>query len=136
MAMLLPSCLIIIVTVSLYLAPLAMAQEEPEAKPPPSETKPQEGPPAETKPEEDPKSPPTETKPQDDRKLPVEGKMRRLSFRYETEISFLLPEGEFEATLEKKIGHFATLTRARYNFLARRHGFLLAKCLRALSPRP
>jgi hypothetical protein len=80
----------------------AVAQEEPEAK-----------------------SPAPETKPQDEPKLPVEVRMKRLIFKYETEVSFLLPEGEFDAALEKKIGHFATQTRARYNFLRGEMGFSL-----------
>ena len=67
----------------------------------------------------------TETKPQDEPKLSVDVKIRRVIFKYETEVSFLLPEGEFDAALEKKIGHFATQTRAKYNFVRGEMGFSL-----------
>ncbi len=87
---------------NLCLPPSALAQEEPEAE-----------------------SPAPETKPQDEPKLPIEVKLKRLIFKYETEVAFLLPEGEFDAALEKKIGHFATQTRARYNFLRGEMGFSL-----------
>ncbi|MGH7450730.1 MAG: hypothetical protein ACRENG_05260 [bacterium] len=91
-----------VMTTSLCLPLFAMAQEEPETE-----------------------SPAPETKPQDEPKLPVEVKLKRLIFKYETEVSFLLPEGEFDAAFEKKIGHFATQTRARYNFLRGEMGFSL-----------
>ncbi len=91
-----------LMTASLCWAPFAMAQEEPEVK-----------------------SPAPETKPQDEPKLPVEGKLQRLVFKYETEIAFLLPEGEFDAALKKKIGSFSTQARARYNFLRGEMGFWL-----------
>jgi hypothetical protein len=90
------------ITASACLPPFANAQEEPEAE-----------------------SPAPETKPQDEPKLPVEVKLKRLVFKYETEVSFLLPEGEFDAAFEKKIGNLATLTRARYNFLRGEMGFSL-----------
>lgn len=89
-----------LIMASSFLAPFAMAQEEPETESPAA-------------------------KPQDEPKLPVEVKMKRLVFKYETEVSFLLPEGEFDAALEKKIGHFATQTQARYNFLRGEMGFSL-----------
>ncbi|MGH7597967.1 MAG: hypothetical protein ACREOI_16580 [bacterium] len=91
-----------LMTTSLCLPASVIAQEEPEAE-----------------------SPAPETKPQDEPKLPVEVRMKRLVFKYETEVSFLMPEGEFDAALEKKIGHFATQTRARYNFLRGEMGFSL-----------
>ena len=56
---------------------------------------------------------------------PADVKVRRLLSKYESEVSFLLPEGEFDATLEKKIGHFATQARARYNFVRGEMGFSL-----------
>jgi len=58
-------------------------------------------------------------------KAPVDEKVRRLLSKYESEVSFLLPEGEFDATLEKKIGNFSTQTRARYNFVRGEMGFAL-----------
>lgn len=55
----------------------------------------------------------------------VDEKIRRLLSKYESEVSFLLPEGEFDAMLEKKIGHFTTQARARYNFVRGEMGFAL-----------
>jgi len=83
-------------------AQIGMAQEEPEAK-----------------------TPAPETKPQDEPKPPVDVRIRRLISKYESEVSFLLPEGEFEAALDKKIGNFSALTRARYNFVRGEMGFSL-----------
>ena len=62
---------------------------------------------------------------QDDSGAPVDVKVRRLLSKYESEVSFLLPEGEFDATLDKKIGYFSTLARARYNFVRGEMGFSL-----------
>jgi hypothetical protein len=62
---------------------------------------------------------------QDEPQEPIDSKVRRLLSKYESEVSFLLPEGEFDAALEKKIGHFSTQTRARYNFLRGEMGFSL-----------
>ena len=61
----------------------------------------------------------------DDSAATVEEKVRHLLSKYESEVSFLLPEGEFDAMLEKKIGHFATQARARYNFVRGEMGFSL-----------
>ena len=87
---------------SFGLTPVSMAQEKPETQ-----------------------TPAPEAKPQDEPKVPVDTKVRSLLSKYESEISFLLPEGEFDATLEKKIGHFSTQTRARYNFVRGEMGFSL-----------
>lgn len=70
-------------------------------------------------------TPTLEAKSQDEPKTPVDVKVRRLLSKYESEVSFLLPEGEFDATLDKKIGHFSTQTRARYNFVRGEMGFAL-----------
>lgn len=70
-------------------------------------------------------APVTATESQDEPKMPVDAKVRRLLSKYESEVSFLLPEGEFDATLEKKIGNFSTQTRARYNFVRGEMGFAL-----------
>jgi hypothetical protein len=67
-------------------------------------------------------TPVPEAKSQDE---PVDLKVRRLLSKYESEVSFLLPEGEFDAMLDKKIGHFATQARARYNFVRGEMGFSL-----------
>jgi hypothetical protein len=87
---------------SLGIAAPAVAQEEPDSTQTPSNDKPQSG-----------------------DKLPVDERIYRLLLRYENEVSFFLPEGEFGATLEKKFGHFVTQARARYNFLRGDMGFSL-----------
>ncbi len=55
--------------------------------------------------------------------LPVDVRVRRVILRYESTISFLMPEGEFNASFEKRFGNFSALTRARYNFLKGEMGF-------------
>jgi hypothetical protein len=77
--------------------------------------------------QEEPQSeiPAPEKKSHDEPQEPVDTKVRRLLSKYESEVSFLLPEGEFDAALEKKIGHFSTQTRARYNFVRGEMGFSL-----------
>jgi len=75
--------------------------------------------------ESEPKTSGPQNKPQDETRLPVDLKIRRLILKYEPEIAFFLPEGEFEAAFEKKIGHFSTHSRARYNFLRGEMGFSL-----------
>ncbi|MDQ7052225.1 MAG: hypothetical protein Q9P14_04785 [candidate division KSB1 bacterium] len=56
-------------------------------------------------------------------RLPVDVRVRRVILQYETTVSFLMPEGEFNASFEKRFGHFSSLTRARYNFLKGEMGF-------------
>ncbi|MDZ7302582.1 MAG: hypothetical protein ONB44_10645 [candidate division KSB1 bacterium] len=69
--------------------------------------------------------PETDEKPREPEKPPFDEKIARLVYRYETEISFLLPEGEFDAAFEKKFGYFSTQAQARYNFLRGEMGFSL-----------
>jgi len=57
------------------------------------------------------------------RKLPVDVRVKRVILQYESEVSFLVPEGEFNASFEKKFGHFTSLTFARYNYLRGEMGF-------------
>lgn len=85
-----------------WLTPIVSAQEEPETQ-----------------------TPAPEKKPEDESKLPVDAKVRRLISKYESEVSFLLPEGEFDAAFEKKIAHFSAQTRVRYNFVRGEMGFAL-----------
>jgi len=75
--------------------------------------------------QEEPENKITATPAPDDSTAPVDEKVRRLLSKYESEVSFLLPEGEFDATLEKKIGFFSTQARARYNFVRGEIGFSL-----------
>lgn len=60
---------------------------------------------------------------EDTGKLPVDVRVRRVILRYESVVSFLMPEGEFDASFEKRFGHFSSMTRARYNFLRGEMGF-------------
>lgn len=55
----------------------------------------------------------------------VEQEVWRFALRLGNEVSFLLPEGEFELTLEKRFGNFLTQTNARYNFVRGEIGFSL-----------
>jgi hypothetical protein len=75
--------------------------------------------------EQEPKTSDPEAKPKDESQVPVDVKVRQLVLKYENEIAFFLPEGEFDAALEKKIGHFSAQTRVRYNFLRGEMGFSL-----------
>ncbi len=56
-------------------------------------------------------------------RLPVDVRVRRVILQYETTVSFLMPEGEFNASFEKRFGNFSSLTTARYNFLKGEMGF-------------
>ncbi len=57
------------------------------------------------------------------RKLPVDVRVKRVILRYETDVSFLFPEGEFNATFEKSIGSYTSITSAHYNYLRGEMGF-------------
>jgi len=63
----------------------------------------------------------SETQPQD----PLDLRVRRLYQRLESEFAFLLPEGEFDATLEKKVGYWAAEANAHYNFVRGEMGFFV-----------
>ena len=57
------------------------------------------------------------------KKFPVDVRVRRIILQYESTVSFLMPEGEFNASFEKRFGNFSSMTRARYNFLKGEMGF-------------
>ena len=59
------------------------------------------------------------------KKSTVEQAVQRFALRLENEVSFLLPEGEFDLAFEKRFGSFLTQTRARYNFVRGELGFSL-----------
>jgi len=50
-------------------------------------------------------------------------RVRRLYQKLESEFAFLLPEGEFDAALEKKVGHWLADANVHYNFLRGEMGF-------------
>ncbi|KAA3619872.1 MAG: hypothetical protein DWQ05_03875 [Calditrichaeota bacterium] len=54
-----------------------------------------------------------------DKKEPrsLDFRLKRVILRYKSEISFLMPEGEFNVSLGKKIGEFSSIAEAKYNFL-------------------
>ncbi len=58
-----------------------------------------------------------------ERKLPVDVRVKRVILRYDTDVSFLFPEGEFNATFEKSIGSFTSITTAHYNYVRGEMGF-------------
>jgi hypothetical protein len=55
----------------------------------------------------------------------VEKAARRFALQLENEISFLLPEGEFDLAFEKRFGNFLTQSRSHYNFVRGELGFSL-----------
>lgn len=55
--------------------------------------------------------------------LSVDVRMKRVILRYRSEISILMPEGEFNASLAKSIGQFSSIATAKYNFLRGEMGF-------------
>lgn len=55
----------------------------------------------------------------------IEQSVRRFALQLENEISFLLPEGEFNIAFEKRFGHFLTQSRSHYNFVRGELGFSL-----------
>jgi len=57
--------------------------------------------------------------------MTVEQAVRRFALRLDNEVSFLLPEGEFNLAFEKRFGHFLTQTLAHYNFVRGELGFSL-----------
>jgi len=56
---------------------------------------------------------------------PLDLRLHRLWLKYESEFAFLLPEGEFNAALEKKSGYFRSQAWAHYNFVSGDLGFWL-----------
>lgn len=54
---------------------------------------------------------------------PLDMRVRRLYQKLESEFAFLLPEGEFDVTLEKKLGYWIADANAHYNFLRGEMGF-------------
>ncbi len=54
---------------------------------------------------------------------PLDMRVRRLYQKLESEFAFLLPEGEFDVTLEKKLGYWLADAHAHYNFLRGEMGF-------------
>jgi hypothetical protein len=54
---------------------------------------------------------------------PLDKRVRRLYQKLESEFAFLLPEGEFDVTLEKKLGYWLADANAHYNFLRGEMGF-------------
>jgi hypothetical protein len=60
-----------------------------------------------------------------ERQLSVEQSVQRFALRLDNEVSFLLPEGEFNLAFEKRFGNFLTQTRAHYNFVRGELGFSL-----------
>ena len=70
-----------------------------------------------------PEPPPDSTK--NSEPAPLDMRLHRLWLKFESEIAFLLPEGEFDAALEKKFGHFLVLSNAQYNFVRGAMGFQL-----------
>jgi len=55
----------------------------------------------------------------------IEQSVRRFALQLENEISFLLPEGEFNIAFEKRFGYFLTQSRSHYNFVRGELGFSL-----------
>src|SRR5262245_55219559 len=71
----------------------------------------------EPKPEEgDKKAETTEEKKNTAGQDPLDVRVRRLYQKLESEFAFLLPEGEFDVTLEKKLGYWLADANAHYNF--------------------
>lgn len=66
---------------------------------------------------------PEPTQPEDKKPLSVDVRMKRVILRYKSEVSFLMPEGEFNASLAKKIGPFSSIANAKYNFMRGEMGF-------------
>lgn len=56
---------------------------------------------------------------------PLDQRLRRLYQKLESEFAFLLPEGEFDVTLEKKVGYWLADANAHYNFVRGELGFLV-----------